>query len=627
VTANGESWREVSGGSVPGIPQGRFRALLANVADMVTISDRNGRIIYASPATEQVSGYTPDEFMAQNPFDTIHPEDRARCEEAFSSLAQTPGLSLDLEHRIRRKDGTWGWVEGTFTSLFDDPDVGGLMATVRDSTERKQAEEVLRASEARQTFLVELGDQVRGLSDPSAIAATTAEALGRHLGVARCLYGEVDPTDEYFCVERAWTDGTLESIAGKVQLDNFGDLLEVYRAGRTLVVDDTGVDAHTTGDEEAYAGIGTVRSTIGVPLIKRGRFVAAFGVHHTEPRAWTDAEVALVEDVAERTWATVERARAEEALRDSRAELERQTRKFDATLSTIKDCVFSLDRDGHVLYANRALLDLWELTPGEEFGKDLAELIPPPDLRRQVLDHVRHVFETGETIRNDAPYTSPGGVSGHYEYFMSPAFAYDGTVEYVVGSSRDITERKRAEEHVRRAAELDAFRVVLNDALRPLGDPNEIQARALRVLGEHLQVDRVLYAEIDADDETVVVADNYVNGVPKIVGRLPLSAFEQSGERLRAEQRLVISDVVADKNLAEADRASLTELGVVSTIGVPLVKEGRWVANLGVHHGTARAWTEDEISLVEETAERTWGAVEHARAEKPCARARSVCSG
>ena len=107
--------------------------------------------------------------MAQNPFDTIHPEDRARCEEAIASLAQTPGLSLELEHRIRRKDGTWGWVEGTFTSLFDDPDVGGLLATLRDITERKRAEEVLRASEARQTFLVGLGDHVRGLTNAAEI--------------------------------------------------------------------------------------------------------------------------------------------------------------------------------------------------------------------------------------------------------------------------------------------------------------------------------------------------------------------------------------------------------------------------------------------------------------------------
>ena len=321
VNADGASRQGVSGNSSFAISEGRVRALLANVADMVTISDRDGRIIYASPATETVSGYTPEEFMAQNPFDTIHPEDRPRCEEAMTRLASSPGLSLELEHRIRRKDGAWGWVEGTFTSLFDDPDVGGLLATVRDITDRKHAEEALRAGEARQTFLLELGDRVRGLTDAAEIAAATAEALGRHLGVARCLYGEVDATDQYFCVERDWTDGSLESMARRVRFDDFGDLLEVYRAGRTLVVDDSGEDLRTTG-------IGVVRSAIGVPLIKGGRFAAAFGVHHTEPRRWTEAEVKLVEETADRTWDAVERARAEAALRESE---ERRHLALDST--------------------------------------------------------------------------------------------------------------------------------------------------------------------------------------------------------------------------------------------------------------------------------------------------------
>jgi PAS domain S-box-containing protein len=121
--------------------------LLDHVPEMVTISDRRGTIVYANPATERVSGYAPEEFMALDPFERMHPEDRPRCEEAFEELAHAPGLSISLEHRVRHKDGRWCWVEGTYANLFDDPEVGGLLATVRDVTERKRAEEALRESE------------------------------------------------------------------------------------------------------------------------------------------------------------------------------------------------------------------------------------------------------------------------------------------------------------------------------------------------------------------------------------------------------------------------------------------------------------------------------------------------
>ena len=183
------------------------------------------------------------------------------------------------------------------------------------------------------------------------------------------------------------------------------------------------------------------------------------------------------------------------------------------------------------------------------------------------------------------------------------------TIAYQLASG---IERKRAEEQLRRSAEFDAFRLALLDALRPINDPAEIQKEAMRIVGEHLQVDRVLYAEIDADDETTVITENYVNGVPKVIGRLPLSNFGMSSEILGAGRVLNISNITTAEDLPDSERASFAALGIVSTVGVPLLKGGRWVASLLVHHSLVRKWSKNDIAVLLETAEHIWTAIERA---------------
>jgi PAS domain S-box-containing protein len=127
---------------------------------------------------------------------------------------------------------------------------------------------------------------------------------------------------------------------------------------------------------------------------------------------WFDVLVSRVGDAAMRQVAIVftdisKRKQAEATLQQTSAELESQVRKFDATLSTITDSVFSFDRDGRFLYANQVLLDLWGVTEAEVIGKTMADLNYPPTVEQQVLDDLQRVLETGKSVRNDTPYINP----------------------------------------------------------------------------------------------------------------------------------------------------------------------------------------------------------------------------
>ena len=144
-----------------------------------------------------------------------------------------------------------------------------------------------------------------------------------------------------------------------------------------------------------------------------------------------------------------ERKRQETSLTELASQLERQSRVFNTTLSSITDFAYIFDRDGRFLYANQPLLDLWGLKLEEAVGKNFFDLQYPEDLALRLQQQIQQVIDTGQRVRDETPYTSPTGVEGFYEYIFTPVFATDGTVEVVAGSTRDYTERKRAEEAIR----------------------------------------------------------------------------------------------------------------------------------------------------------------------------------
>jgi diguanylate cyclase (GGDEF)-like protein/PAS domain S-box-containing protein len=121
----------------------RFRSLVQNGFDVVTVSDAEGVIVYDSPVIERVLGYTPEERLGRNFFDYLHPDDRGRARDILVRALETPRMLMQLEVRARRSDGSWRWLEVGFTNLLDDATVGGIVANMRDITERRAFQEQL----------------------------------------------------------------------------------------------------------------------------------------------------------------------------------------------------------------------------------------------------------------------------------------------------------------------------------------------------------------------------------------------------------------------------------------------------------------------------------------------------
>jgi PAS domain S-box-containing protein len=140
-----------------------------------------------------------------------------------------------------------------------------------------------------------------------------------------------------------------------------------------------------------------------------------------------------------------DRVRAERERQALTAQIERQARVFDTTLSSITDFAYIFDRQGRFIYANQALLSLWGIPLEAAVGKNFFDLGYPHDLAARLQDQIAHVLATGERVRDETPYTSPTGAGGYYEYILAPVRGAGGEIEVVAGSTRDITERRSVE--------------------------------------------------------------------------------------------------------------------------------------------------------------------------------------
>ena len=386
------------------------------------------RFLEANPAFERHTGLT--DAVGRRVRELIPGHD-AHWFETYGRVATTGEAT-----RFQNFAAALGRHFDVYAFRVGTPDQRRVAILFTDTTDRTRAE-------ARQTFLLKLSDALRPLSDPVEVQSAAARLLGEHLGVARAFYLEADAEGDGFTIHRDAVTG-VPSIAGRHRASQYDRRVrDRWLAGQIAASADVARDDLSPDQRAATAAI-QVRAWLGVPLVKAGRLVAALVVHRSEPHAWTPDETALVAETAERTWAAVEQARAEAALRDSR-------RRLQLALAAARTGIWTWDvaadrqtRDGNL---NRLLgLPPVETTQSIE---DFFARIHPAD-RAQVRAAFEATARLGPELTAEFRVVWPDGT---VRWLRDQGDAFGGTGgPYLTGAAIDVTDRRSAEDRFRAVA-------------------------------------------------------------------------------------------------------------------------------------------------------------------------------
>jgi len=516
--------------------------------------------------------------------------------DTYGRVVRT-GESAHLEHYVPQV-GRWF---DAHTFRVGAPEACQVAVLFNDITARKQAEEQLRSAAAADAFRLLLTDALGPLTDPVALQEAVTRLARQHFAADRCYYVEIEGGQGIIRRDAA-ADG-LPPLAGTYPLADFALLQAAIKAGRPFSVRDVRQDESVDeGLRQLCVQLQAI-SCLNVPVGKNGQAAGVLCLVQNVPRDWTAAEATLAAEVAERTWAAVERVRAEHALAASE---EKYRTLFDSIYEGVSTIELHFDEhdnavDFRFLTVNPANIRMTGLTP-EIIGKKSSEVFGSA-LEPFWLETYGRVAQTGEPARFEDGAAVVGRVWDVYAARVGGVDSREVVVVYT-----DITERKRQEANL-------TFLADVSDELARLTNIDD----TLNVLGAklaaHLGLSACAFVELLESAQVGIIGHGWHRpGMPSLLGTYRMDEFvaPEVLRRCRAGEAVVIRDVFADPL---TDGAQYAALNIGSFVSMPLVRDGEWRYLLVAYRAEPHDWRADEIDLIREVTARIWTRLERARAE------------
>src|SRR5665647_3251716 len=393
----------------------------------LTWSDENHRIF----GIPKVTPLTYETFLS-----TVHPDDREYVDKEWkASLKDKPH---EIEHRII-VDGKIKWVrEKAYLEFDKDGAVVSGFGITQDITEHRQAEHQLSNELARATGLYELYTRSSNLSDRELYDF----ALNQAVKITDSTIGffHLVSEDEKKIILTTWDQETLRSCTagneGHYPIEKAGNWVDCVRLKRPVVYNDFPSSPNQKG---LPAGHATVKRFMSAPVTENDKVRIIFGVGNKVDE-YDDRDVMQLQLVANELHKIMKLRRIENEVREREAFLR-------DIMENVSDAIFVKDREARMILANPAYYRLMGKSPEEVLNKTVADF-HPPEIAKKLAEDDKRVMETGKgTTLEERIFTSHGWRI--LQTVKAPYYDGQGNIIGLIGTARDITERKKAEEALR----------------------------------------------------------------------------------------------------------------------------------------------------------------------------------
>ncbi len=436
------------------------------------IADKNGKLIRSNENTKAIwgeQGQYAESIEDYQKFKGWWPGtgNQLKAEDwTMARVLQKGETVLNEELEIERFDGRKAFILSNAAPIRDEKGtiIGGVIV-VQDITELKKIEHDIKSAKVKQDYLLKLSDAIQFLDDPVQILEETLRVLGEHLGANRVGYIEDNNDGKTVTVVRNYT-WNVQPIEGIHSYDKYGiELLKELNTGKIVTKDDVENDPDLPQKEKENYRMLQIGASANKPLLKKGTLTAVLFVHYKEKHHWNVDELSLIDETAERTWAAVERARAEETLwkaeENYRLKLEKEVQKRTSELLEQKhftqlitdstpDIFFVYDiHKWKIIYVNKGITTTLGYKPEQVYSSDrkgFEQMLHPDDLKKRINEMANMVhLKPGEVWESEFRIKD---IQGNIHWLNVRDLFFkagkNGKTSHVLSICQDVTEKIEA---------------------------------------------------------------------------------------------------------------------------------------------------------------------------------------